>query len=132
MSDANTVQVVGIGRLTSAVCAIGAAFFLITGGWAFFAPQSFFDVLAPWPPYNEHFLHDAGSFQLGLGVGLLVTLFARGALAGLAGAAAGATVHTISHVIDYGDGGKSTDPWGLGVLAAALVAATVYEWRRAR
>ena len=133
MSDVNVAERVGIGKVTSAASAIGAAFFLITGGWAFFAPRSFFDVVAPWPPYNAHFLHDAGSFQLGLGVALLMTLFARrGALAGLAGAATGAAAHAISHVIDYGDGGRTTDPFGLGILAILLVAVTVYEWKRAR
>ena len=134
MADSGgTYRHVSMSRMTSVVSAIGAGFFLIPGAWAFFAPRSFFDKLAPWPPYNEHFIHDIGSFQIGLGVALLVTLFARrGLVAGLAGAATAALVHVVSHVLDYGDGGRTTDPYGLGLLAVALLAATVLEWRRAR
>ena len=133
MSDAARTTAPPASRLTTVACAIGAGFFLVTGAWSFFAPKSFYDTVAPWPPYNAHFLRDGGSFELGLGIALLIMLFTRrGAVAALAGAAAGAVAHAFSHVIDYGDGGRSTDPYGLGLFAVILAAATVHEWKRAQ
>jgi hypothetical protein len=41
---------------------VGAAGLLLvaTGLWAFAAPRSFFEVVATYPPFNEHLLHDIG------------------------------------------------------------------------
>ena len=117
-------------RLGQTATITGCLFFVVTGLWAFAAPRSFYENVAPWPPYNEHLWHDAGSFSLGLGVGLALTLTRRRMnLAGLAGAATAAVFHAISHVIDYGEGGRDSDPYLLGLLALALVAAWFREWR---
>jgi hypothetical protein len=110
---------------------LGAIFFLVVGAWAFIAPASFYDQVASWPPYNEHLIRDAGAFQSGIGVGLAISLVAIGGrFAALAGAATGAVAHVISHVIDLGEGGRSSDPYVLGVLALVLVAALVVEGRQ--
>lgn len=45
-------------RYVTAAIAIGAVFHLGTGVWAFAAPRSFYEVIATFPPYNVHFLHD--------------------------------------------------------------------------
>jgi hypothetical protein len=118
-----------IGRLATGAAAI---FFCLSGAWALVDPSSFYDQVAHWPPYNEHLVHDAGVFQLGIGVSLAALLVGmRGTVAVLAGAAAAAVLHVVSHVVDYGDGGRSTDPYVLGVVALVLLVALFIEGRAA-
>ena len=93
-----------VGKLARIAAGVSAAGWILTGVWAFFAPRSFYDTLATFPPYNLHFLHDIGAFSLGLGAVLVVVLTMPGwsALrAGLTGVAIGATAHFVSHVVDY-------------------------------
>lgn len=105
---------------------IGALFFLVGGVWAMLAPHAFFEVAARYPPYNRHLFHDVGAFQLGLAAGLVAGIAGRGGLAvALWAAAVGACAHAVSHWIDAGLGGRSTDPALLTVLAAVLVAGLV-------
>ena len=111
--------------------AAGAVFFVGTGLWAFFAPRSFFDTLADYPPYNVHFLHDIGAFTLGIGAALLLALRTKdGLLVALGGASVASVFHAIAHAIDADKGGRSTDPWTLGAFALLLLAATVARARR--
>lgn len=122
--------------MTSAVgriaLAIGAIFFLVFGGWAFLVPSSFFDTVATWEPYNPHNLRDAGAFQLGIGVSLAAALWAqRGSLIALAGASAAGVAHAISHGVDYGEGGRTTDPYALGLLALLFLVGLAAEIRAA-
>jgi hypothetical protein len=49
-------------------------------------------------------------------------------LAALAGAGVGAAFHFVSHVQDRGEGGRESDPYTLGLLAAVVVAAAVARW----
>lgn len=110
---------------------IGAVFFLVFGLWAFFAPDSFFDRVATWPPYNEHLLHDIGAFQLGLGAALLAAVRGlRVGLVALGGSAVAAVMHVVSHAMDQGSGGRSTDLITLGLFAALLIAGSIAEARR--
>jgi hypothetical protein len=112
---------------------VGAIFFGASGVWAFVAPRSFYDQVALWPPYNEHLMHDAGVFQLGIGVGLVAALIGiKGTLAVLAGAATAAVLHVVSHLIDYGEGGRSSDPFVLGAIALLLLVSLAAEWRSGR
>jgi hypothetical protein len=111
-------------RFAVAVLLAAAAFWLGGGFWAFLAPQSFYDQVATFPPYNEHFLHDAGAFQIGLGSVLLAGLWMRNKLqAVLLGVGIGSVFHLVAHVIDDDLGGRSSDPVGLGLLAALTLAA---------
>jgi hypothetical protein len=113
------------------IWSIGVAFFAGFGLWAFVDPASFYDVLAEFPPYNRHFLRDAGAFQIGIGTALTAGAFRTdGMLAGLAGAAVAAVLHALSHVIDRDLGGRGTDHVFLWALAAALVLATVAQASR--
>jgi hypothetical protein len=101
-----------------------AVFFIVLGIWALFSPQSFFDQLANFPPYNKHLFHDVGAFQVGIGSTLLFSLFRRDALGvALVGTSVGAVLHAIAHVIDRDLGGKSTDPFLLSALALVIVLA---------
>lgn len=121
------------GVVESAAVIVGAAFFLVFGAWAFFAPHSFFTNIAPWDPYNEHFLHDAGAFQIGVGAALALSFTtARGSVVGLSGAASAATLHAVSHVLDAGEGGRTTDPYVLAALALLLLLGLLAAWRSPR
>ncbi len=102
---------------------------LALGFWALLDPQSFFDNIAEWEPYNKHFLHDVGAFQIGIGAALLFALVWRGdaVLAALGGGAAGAAAHEIAHILDEDMGGKASDPYSLGIVAVLLMA--VFVWR---
>ncbi len=120
-------------RFVLVVLVLAGLFFLLPGIWAFFNPQSFYDELATFPPYNEHLIHDIGAFQIGIGVSLLLAAVwndARGVALG--GAAAGAVAHVLSHVIDHGEGGKDTDVFVFGALALLLLLATALRRTAAR
>jgi hypothetical protein len=108
----------------------GVLFFVVTGSWAFVDPSSFYDELATFPPYNRHFLHDIGSFELGLGAALaLAALGWSGLRVALSGAAAANVLHAISHIVDSDRGGRSSDPYLLSLFAALFVAAAVLATR---
>jgi hypothetical protein len=112
-------------RVARLVAWTAAAFFVVFGVWAFFAPAGFAKQIATFPPYNRHLLHDLGAFQIGIGVALLLGLWGWSGLGtAIGGAAAGSVLHVAAHVMDRNLGGRSTDPFGLGLLAAALVVAT--------
>jgi hypothetical protein len=102
-----------------------AVFFIGLGIWALLSPQSFYEQLATYPPYNKHLFHDVGAFQVGIGSTLLFALFRRDALqVALMGTSVGAILHAISHWVDRDLGGKSTDPYLLSALALVIVLAT--------
>jgi hypothetical protein len=116
-------------RYVTAVTALAAIFHVGSGAWAFFAPTSFFDVIATFPPYNVHFIHDIGAFLLGIGVALASALRWRDALfVVLLGGTVAASFHWISHVLDHDRGGAASDPWTLGAFALLLVAALVLRF----
>lgn len=122
-----------LNRVVIAVATFGgAAFFLGFGAWALADARSFYDQVATFPPYNPHFLHDAGAFQIGIGATLLLALFWRDALAvALGGAAIGSILHTIAHVYDRDLGGKDSDPVFLGILSLVLTVAALARRGRA-
>ncbi|MBI5949542.1 MAG: hypothetical protein HY875_15490 [Chloroflexi bacterium] len=111
-------------RLVIVVAGLGAAAFLVFGLWPFFWPRSFYDELATFEPYNVHFIHDIGAFQLGIGVTLALALWRRNdaLLAALGGAGAGSVFHAIAHFRDDSLGGKETDVFVFGFLAVLLLA----------
>jgi hypothetical protein len=104
------------------------------GLWAFLSPTSFYSSIASFPPYNQHFLHDVGAFQVGLGSALLLTqLWDDAMLAVLGGNALGATIHFISHLVDRSLGGHpTTDLPALGGLAVLLIGAWALRYRQLR
>jgi hypothetical protein len=105
---------------------VGFLFFAFTGVWAFAAPESFFDVVAPYPPYHRHLFHDAGAFTLGIAAALMAGILGRRPLAvGLWGGAVGASLHAVSHWLDVDLGGRSSDPYLLTLFAAVLVAGLI-------
>lgn len=123
------------GAFPRATAMVAGLFLLAAGVWAFIAPHSFYDALAVFPPYNQHFLQDTGSFQIGLGAVLLLAVAAPGdgLAVALLGVAVGQAAHTVSHVIGRDLGGNpSTDIPLLAILTVLLAAAGVAQWRVGR
>jgi hypothetical protein len=103
---------------------------IAAGMWAMVAPHSFYDQAATYPPYNRHFIHDIGAFQIGLGSCLIAALaFADALLVVLIGNALGATTHLIGHIADRSIGGSSSDPFTFGGLAIVMIVLTLARWR---
>jgi hypothetical protein len=118
-------------RFPVLVAGVVGVMFVVLGLWAFVAPQSFFDTTATFEPYNPHFLHDIGSFMLGLGaVLLLATRMSDGLGVALWGVGVGNAFHLISHVMDTDLGGKpATDIPFFAAIAIVLFGAA---WARTR
>lgn len=109
-------------RAPKIIAGVGAVALLGFGLWAFFDARAFYRAAAVWPPFNNHFLHDIGAFQIGLGLTLGLALALKDALfVALAGVGAGAAVHAASHWIDRDLGGKPSDPWVMSAMAALLL-----------
>lgn len=121
--------------LVTAVTILSGLVMLALGAWALVWPRDFadfvrFDYSAD---YSEHFLHDAGAFQIGIGLGLLVALLWRDALAAaLAAFLVANTIHAYNHVIDLDSGGRDADPWLLGALSVLLALAVRQRLRQLR
>ncbi len=120
--------------LITALTALGAAFFIGAGLWAFFGPRSFFDQLATFEPYNPHFLHDLGAFQVGIGAALAAALWRRtdAIFAALAGAGVGSAFHTVAHIRDQDLGGMDSDPYVFGITALLFLAAAAWQLKPGR
>ncbi len=113
------------------VAVVTGLFYLVFGVWAFAAPASFAETVASFPPYNVHYLHDLGAFQVGLGVALLAAVIWSNALgAVLAGVAAASVLHTVSHWIDQGLGGRASDPYSVGLIALVVLVGLAATARR--
>lgn len=118
-------------RLARPIALLAGLFFVGFGLWAFLDPKGFYEQIATYPPYNRHFLHDAGAFQIGIGVALLLALqWKDGLSVALGGAVAAGIVHAISHFIDQDLGGRDSDPWFLSFVAALAVIGLVARRQR--
>jgi hypothetical protein len=117
-------------RFIRAVTLAGAAVVIVAGAWAFLGPGSFYERVAHLPPYNRHFLHDVGAFQLGLGAALALGLAGwDGRRVALWTVAVASVLHADSHIIDRDLGGRGTDSLALTLVAAALLAAALLTGR---
>lgn len=110
-------------RVSIAITALGGVFFVGFGIWAFADPTGFYDAVAEFPPYNEHFLHDIGAFQIGIGAALLLACWRSDAIFSAAGGAGiGSAVHTLAHIGDRDLGGTDGQIVIFAVVAALLLA----------
>jgi hypothetical protein len=115
----------------AAILSMAGASMLAAGIWAGAAPRSFARFVAF--PYHEHFLHDLGAFQIGLGVTLLLALAWRDAAAvALAGFLTTNTLHAVSHAVDLDLGGRASDPYAIGAVSLLAAAALVLRLRQRR
>jgi MYXO-CTERM domain-containing protein len=116
--------------LVVAATLVCAASMLGLGLWAFLDPTSF-SGFVDFAPYNEHLIHDAGAFQLGIGAALLVALWwPDGLVVALTGFAVASGLHTVSHAIDRHLGGHDGDVPSLGLLTLVALAAITARIRR--
>jgi PPOX class probable F420-dependent enzyme len=111
------------------VTAVVGVITVAIGVWCLIDPGSFAQVVGF--QMHEHFLHDVGAFQLGLGVALLLALIWADALATvLAAYIVANTVHTVNHVTDLDLGGSPAQAWALGTVSVALIGAFVLRVRQ--
>jgi hypothetical protein len=117
-----------------AIGVLGGISFLATGLWAMAGPESFFETLATFEPYNQHFIQDIGAFQIGLGAVLLLAAIPTRADAlavGLIGIGIGSAAHTVSHVVGRDLGGTpERDIPLLALMSLLLLAAGLWRWRQ--
>lgn len=103
---------------------IAALAFLPAGIWAMLSPRSFFDQLATFEPYNQHFIQDLGAFQIGIGA-VLAFAAARPAMralpVALLGSGVGAAAHTVSHLIGRNLGGRPSSDIPLFTVTAVVL-----------
>jgi hypothetical protein len=118
-------------RLVVGVVVFVALGMLVAGIWCWVAPASF-AAFTNWPNH-EHFLHDAGVFQMGIGVMLLAALWWRDVIAVvLVGAVFTNALHALNHALDLDLGGRSSDPWLIGIVALIALVALVVRLRGLR
>lgn len=116
-------------RYVTVVIAMAGIFTLLAGVWALLDPTSFADAVDF--PAHEHFVHDLGAFQIGIGLTLLLALIWRDPPAVvLAGFVVANTIHAVNHAVDLDLGGHDSDPWLLAALSLAAGAALVLRLRR--
>jgi hypothetical protein len=119
--------------LPRAVATASGIGLVCVGAWAMVSPTTFFEALAPFEPYNQHFLQDLGALTIGLGAVLLLAAARPRAdfLAGaLLGTGVGAGLHVVSHVIGIDLGGSpGIDIPAFGALAVLLLIAGAIRWR---
>ena len=115
--------------MVPAVLLVAGLSHLLLGTWAFLSPGTFYDAIATYPPQNDHFLKDVGSWQVALGAAAIIAArtpgWQRGMLAVLA---VQYGLHAISHAIDL----DQADPEAVGTAtlvalsAAAVVLAALF------
>jgi len=103
---------------------VAGAYYLLFGFWALLAPGSFYYQIAGFVPLNVHFLHDAGAFQIGLGLALVLVVVMSDALLAVALAVGTASLlHVVAHIVDINRGGQPLrDITALALLTAVLAA----------
>jgi PPOX class probable F420-dependent enzyme len=116
------------GAYVRALTLLVAAGMLAAGVWCLAAPQSFAEAVRF--PYAEHFLHDLGAFQFGIGATLaLALIWSDGLALALAGFLIGNTIHAVNHAVDLHLGGRASDPWLLGAVSVLIAVALVQRLR---
>jgi hypothetical protein len=112
-------------RLAPALLGVLGVVEIALGAWMVLAPHSFFDTLGAFGPYNEHYVRDAATFTLALGIVALLAVPRRSWWpAALALGAAQFALHAVNHVVDAGQADKLAagifDAVSLAVVALVL------------
>jgi PPOX class probable F420-dependent enzyme len=116
-------------RRIRAITALLGLLTLAAGFWCLVAPASFASFVN-FPP-SEHFVHDTGAFQLGLGAALLLALvWADGFTVALGGYLVGGVAHTATHIADGDIGGATGQTVLIGISAALAAVALLERWRQ--
>ena len=115
-------------QIKQVIVFIAALMYVLPGLALVLTPAWFYTVIADFPPFNRHFMGDAGVFSFALGVGLLMAMRQPAQNRAVIGAAAvGNTLHLINHLYDdiIVDGGNVThllsNSLPLGIVAMLLI-----------
>ena len=110
------------------VTLLAGAGMLGVGIWCLAAPTSFAEAVK-FPP-AQHFVHDLGAFQVGIGVTLLLAaIWSDGLALALAGFLVANSIHAVNHAVDLDLGGRASDPWLLGVVSLLIAGALALRLR---
>jgi hypothetical protein len=117
-------------RSVTVVTLVAAASMLGIGIWCRIDPAGFAE-WANWPEH-EHFLHDAGVFQIGIGLMMIAALTWRDVVSVvLGGFIVTNTLHAANHAVDEG-GGHASDTWLLLLFSAIATIGLVIRLRELR
>ena len=123
-------------RFPLVIAVFGGLVLIAFGAWAMIRPESFFDALATFEPYNQHLIQDVGAFQIGLGGVLLlaaVPSLSDGLVVGLGGVGFGMAAHAISHAVGHDLGGTpAVDIPVFALLSGLLLAGGLVRWSHTR
>ena len=112
-----------------AVLAVIAAYHVITGALALFAPDTFFDVIGHYGVENSHYVGDVGAFTLAFGVALALAVTRpawRAPILWLGALWYG--FHALNHAFDTGEARSEARGWtdtlliAFGAVASAWLA----------
>ncbi|MET7333507.1 hypothetical protein [Nonomuraea sp. NPDC005650] len=108
---------------------VGALTMLVFGVWMRIDPAGF-AVFARFPNH-VHFLHDAGVFQIGIGLMMLSALVWHDVLSiVLVGFFVTNTLHAVNHAADLDLGGSPNNWWQLGLVSLLALAGLVVHRRQ--
>jgi len=83
------------------ILGVSGLFYTLTGLALIFLPTWFFTYIGDFPPFNRHYMGDAGAFILPLGIGLLVAVRQPAAHRGVVLVSAAASLlHALNHAYD--------------------------------
>jgi PPOX class probable F420-dependent enzyme len=103
---------------------------LVAGTWALASPSTLADVVG-FDRAGEHFLHDAGAVQLGIGTGLFLAMIWRDPLTVvLTSLLIANTAHALIHPTDLHLGGRRASAGLLAVMSLVIAAALLRRLRR--
>ena len=100
---------------------------LATGLLMAIDPGTFFEEIGPYGAQNDHYIRDAATFTLALGLVLAIAAFRpRWRVAAIAGALFQLVMHAVNHLVDIGE----AEPERLGPINFVLLAlgAGVLGW----
>ncbi|MEV0698736.1 hypothetical protein AB0I53_12570 [Saccharopolyspora sp. NPDC050389] len=108
---------------------VSALTVLVFGVWMRIDPASFAEFAQF--PNHVHFLHDAGVFQIGIGLVLLAALVWHDVLSiALGGFFVTNTLHAVNHATDLDLGGSPQTWWQLGLVSLLALAGLVAHRRQ--
>ncbi|ADD45430.1 hypothetical protein [Stackebrandtia nassauensis] len=120
-----------LGAVVTATLVLGSVSILTTGVWCRIDPAGFAE-FTNWPEH-EHFLHDAGVFQMGIGLMMAAAIWWRDAVAVvLGGFVFTNTFHAYNHYVDMDSGGNPSDWWNLALVSAIVAVGLVFRLRTLR
>jgi hypothetical protein len=110
-----------------AVLVPAAAFQIITGGLALFAPGSFFDEIGRYGIENSHYVGDVGAFTLASGIALAVCVVRPSWRAPILWTGAvWFALHALNHAFDTGEARSDARGWLDTALLALGAAGSAY------